>query len=82
MRLSLLPLLLASALSASAQTPDASMIQQGSDIPAKWKAPEAGYNYEKRVVEIEADRTLFADKGIATAVVEVATSLAGKPRLV
>ena len=37
--------------------------------------------FEKRVVEIEADRSLFADKGIATAVVEFATSLAGKPRL-
>lgn len=37
--------------------------------------------FDKRVVEIEADRTLFADKGIATAVVEFATQLAGKPRL-
>ncbi|MGE5178784.1 MAG: hypothetical protein ACM3PF_06820 [Bacteroidota bacterium] len=37
--------------------------------------------FEKRVVEIEADRSLFTDKGIATAAVEFATVLAGKPRL-
>ncbi len=37
--------------------------------------------FEKRVVEIEADRSLFADKGFATAVVEFATILAGKTRV-
>ena len=37
--------------------------------------------FEKRVVEIEADRSLFTDKGIATAAVEFATVLAGKPRV-
>jgi hypothetical protein len=34
--------------------------------------------FEKRVVEIEADRTLFAEQGMASAVVEFATTLAGK----
>ncbi|TFW27274.1 CocE/NonD family hydrolase [Duganella callida] len=55
MRYHLLPLLLTTALaatSAAAQKLDPSMIQNGSDIPAKWQAPEAGYDYEKRVVEI------------------------------
>ncbi|MYN38093.1 CocE/NonD family hydrolase [Duganella sp. FT109W] len=55
MRNHLLPLLLTTALAANAalaQTPDASMIQLGSDIPAKWKAPEEAYNYVRREVMI------------------------------
>jgi hypothetical protein len=36
---------------------------------------------EKRVVEIDADRQVFLKSGIASAVVEFATVLAGKPRL-
>jgi hypothetical protein len=38
--------------------------------------------FERRVVEIEADRQLFASSGVATAVVEFATMLAGRPKLV
>ena len=55
MRNPLLPLLLASAFAAPAvlaQSVDASMVQTGSDIPAKWKAPDAGYNFERREVMI------------------------------
>lgn len=37
--------------------------------------------FQKRVVEIEADRSQFADHGVATAVVEFATILGGKPTL-
>jgi hypothetical protein len=37
--------------------------------------------FEKRLVEIDADRQLFAQAGVATAVVEVATMLGGKPRV-
>ncbi len=37
--------------------------------------------FEKRVIEIDADRQLFAARGMASAVVEVASVLAGKPRL-
>lgn len=37
--------------------------------------------FEKRIVEIDADRSLFASKGIVTAVVEIGTTLGGKPRL-
>jgi hypothetical protein len=37
--------------------------------------------FAKRVVEIDADRQLFTAGGIATAVVEFATMLAGKPKL-
>jgi hypothetical protein len=37
--------------------------------------------FEKRVVEIDADRSLFRDRGVATAVVEFASMLAGKPRM-
>jgi hypothetical protein len=36
----------------------------------------------RRVVEIDADRTLFGARGFATALVEFATVLGGKPRLV
>jgi len=50
---------------------------KGSDAALSLTPP-----FDKRVVEIEADRSLFADRGIATAVVEFATILAGKPRLV
>lgn len=37
--------------------------------------------FEKRVVEVDADRALFAQQSIASAVVEVASMLGGKPRL-
>jgi hypothetical protein len=37
--------------------------------------------FEKRVVAIDADRTQFASKGIATAVIQIGTLLGGKPRL-
>lgn len=37
--------------------------------------------FEKRVVAIDADRTQFAGKGIATAVIQIGTLLGGKPRL-
>jgi len=37
--------------------------------------------FEKRVVEIDADRALFRDRAVATAVVEFASILANKPRL-
>jgi hypothetical protein len=36
---------------------------------------------ERRVVEIEADRQTFAQHGVNTAVVEFASTLAGKPRI-
>ncbi|NOT33912.1 MAG: hypothetical protein HOP12_07055 [Candidatus Eisenbacteria bacterium] len=36
---------------------------------------------ERRVIEIEADRQQFAQQGLSTAVVEFASTLAGKPRL-
>jgi hypothetical protein len=38
--------------------------------------------FARRVIEIDADRQLFAPSGVATAVVEFATMLAGKPKLV
>ena len=37
--------------------------------------------FARRVVEIDADRQLFAKQGIATAVVEFLTMVGGKPRL-
>ena len=37
--------------------------------------------FTRRVVEIEADRQLFKDRRVATAVVEFATLLANKPRI-
>jgi hypothetical protein len=37
--------------------------------------------FEKQVIEIDADRALFEPNGIATAVVEIGTTLGGKPRL-
>ena len=37
--------------------------------------------FEKQVIEIDADRALFAPHGVATAVVEIGTTLGGKPRL-
>ncbi len=55
MRNYLLPVLLSTALAAhaaSAQAPDASMVQLGSDIPAKWQAPDVGRDYIKQVVDI------------------------------
>ncbi|NYE62878.1 hypothetical protein FHW58_004100 [Duganella sp. 1224] len=55
MRHYLLPVLLSTALAAqaaSAPAPDASMVQLGSDIPAKWQAPDVGRDYLKQVVEI------------------------------
>jgi hypothetical protein len=38
--------------------------------------------FQKRVIEIDADRELFAEAGIRTAVVEFATPIAGKPKIV
>jgi hypothetical protein len=38
--------------------------------------------FERRVIEIDADRSLFSTSGVVTAVVEFATMLAGKPKLV
>ena len=37
--------------------------------------------FTKRTVEIDADRKLFGDRGVATAVIEFATYLGGKQRL-
>jgi hypothetical protein len=37
--------------------------------------------FERRVVEIDADRALFTERGMATALVEFATVLAGRPRI-
>jgi len=37
--------------------------------------------FEKKVIEIDADRQLFRDRGVATAVIEFATMLAGKAKL-
>ena len=37
--------------------------------------------FEKQVVAIDADRSQFAGKGIATAVIEIGTLIGGKPRL-
>ena len=37
--------------------------------------------FERRVVELDADRSLFAERGFSTAAVEFATVLAGKPRI-
>lgn len=37
--------------------------------------------FEKRVIEIDADRSLFGPQGIATAVVEFATPIAGRPKI-
>jgi len=38
--------------------------------------------FSKKVIEIDADRELFAEAGIRTAVVEFATPLVGKPKIV
>lgn len=37
--------------------------------------------FERRVIEIDADRMLFGERGMSSAVVEFATVLAGKPRI-
>jgi hypothetical protein len=37
--------------------------------------------FERRVIEIDADRQLFGAAGVSTAVVELATMLGGKPKL-
>lgn len=37
--------------------------------------------FERRVIELDADRSLFTDRGVSTAVIEFATVLAGKPRI-
>jgi hypothetical protein len=37
--------------------------------------------FEKQVIEIDADRALFVANGVATAIVEIGTTLGGKPRL-
>ncbi|HZI89952.1 MAG TPA: hypothetical protein VFD83_05840 [Candidatus Polarisedimenticolia bacterium] len=49
---------------------------KGSDAALSLTPP-----FDRRVVEVEADRSLFGERGYATAVVEFATILAGKPRL-
>ena len=54
--------------------------------PTRWiKLNDAAVSlvppFEKRRVEVDADRSLFKDRGAATAVVEIATILSGKPRL-
>lgn len=54
--------------------------------PDKWlKARDAAVAltppFEKRVLEIDADRAIFATNGVVTAVVEIGTTLGGKPRL-
>ncbi len=58
------------------------------NVPAgdKWiKASDAAIAltppFEKRVIEVDADRALFEANGIVTAVIEVGTTLAGKNRL-
>jgi hypothetical protein len=35
--------------------------------------------FERRVIELDADRALFAERGVSTALIEFATVLAGKP---
>jgi hypothetical protein len=47
-----------------------------SDVSVTLRPP-----FERRVIEIDADRQLFTASGMATAVVEFAALLAGKPRL-
>ncbi len=37
--------------------------------------------FQKRLVEVDADRALFAERGIRSAVLEFATPIAGKPKL-
>jgi hypothetical protein len=37
--------------------------------------------FRKRVIEIETDRQLVTERGVATAVIEFATFLSGQPRL-
>ena len=37
--------------------------------------------FERRVVELDADRSLFTERGLSNAVVEFATVLAGRPRI-
>jgi len=49
---------------------------KGSDAAISLSPP-----FEKRVIEIEADRSLFQERGVATGLVEFATILAGKPRV-
>jgi hypothetical protein len=66
-------------------------VRDGSTVPVppgdgKWlKAHEAAIAltppFEKRVVVIDADRSLFEASGVVTAVIEIGTTLAGKPRL-
>jgi hypothetical protein len=50
---------------------------RGSDSAVSLLPP-----FARRVIEIDADRQLFAASGVVTAVVEFATMLAGKPKLV
>jgi hypothetical protein len=50
---------------------------KGSDSAVSLLPP-----FERRVIEIDADRSLFSASGVVTAVVEFATMLAGKPKLV
>ena len=37
--------------------------------------------FERRLIEVDVDRSLFEPNGVVTAVVEVGTTLGGKPRL-
>ncbi|MEZ4217692.1 MAG: hypothetical protein R3E88_14505 [Myxococcota bacterium] len=48
-----------------------------ADAPAVALAPPL----ERRTVEIDADRALFAERGVATGVVEFAVPLGGRPKL-
>jgi hypothetical protein len=50
---------------------------KGSDTAVSLLPP-----FERRVIEIDADRQLFSASGVVTAVVEFATMLAGQPKLV
>jgi hypothetical protein len=50
---------------------------KGSDTAVSLLPP-----FERRVIEIDADRQLFSANGVVTAVVEFATMLAGQPKLV
>ena len=66
-------------------------IRDGATVPVppvenKWvNAHEAAIAltppFEKRIVVIDADRSLFAPNSVVTAVVEIGTTLAGKQRL-
>jgi hypothetical protein len=50
-------------------------------IPSSDPAISLTPPFQKRIVEIDADRSLFKKDSIATAVVEFASILVGRPRL-